>query len=347
MKKKFLILHSSSSMPLIQMLSDLKFNNRIYDKIVILWSGYNAFPKEIMSALKINYEFISINNIKGYNLQSLKKYNELLKLISKFINDQFEYFLYTHFIDDLTFQLIKKKLNIKKENIYLFSDGFETYLLKKRKIKEYLKTFFHMMLFNIRFNRSKYLSSFSDDIINLKVIAPELLQKKKHKKKIYNLNKSFYKGCYSISKKIDLSTISENSALLLTTHSLESNRISMSSYNDLITKIICKLEQLGIENIYFKMHHGENFNLKRQYYKSLGLLELNSYYSAEIYLMCSKFVVLAHPYSSTILISYGLGNYNNLRSIISYRTPERQNSNIKENLSSNIIRKMKVEHIQL
>lgn len=347
MKKKFLILHASSSMPLIQMLSDLKFNNNIYDKIVILWGGFNEFPKEIMSAFNVNYECISIARIKGYNLQSLKKYNEFLKLIPKFINDQFEYFLYTHFNEDLIFQLIKKKLNIKKENIYLFSDGFETYLLKKRKIKEYLKNFFYMMLFNIKFDRSKYLSSFSDDIINLKVIAPELLMQKKHNKKIYNLDKSFYKGCYSIYKKIDFSTISENSALLLTSHCLESNRISMSSYNDLITKIIYKLKQLGIKNIYFKMHHSENFNLKRQYYKSLGLLELNSYYSAEIFLMCSKFVVLAHPYSSTILISYGLGNYNNLKSIISYRTPGRQNSHKKESLSSNIIRKMKVEHIQL
>ena len=50
-----------------------------------------------------------------------------------------------------------------------------------------------MLAFNIKFNQSKFLLSFSDNIINLKVIAPELLQKKDNKKHIYNINKIFKK----------------------------------------------------------------------------------------------------------------------------------------------------------
>ena len=346
MKRNFLIIHVSSPMAFLAMLSDLKFNKINYDKVLVFWTGKNDFPKSIMRDLDINYEFMTIYFFKDYKFKTIKKYIEFSRFLKKFTKEKFEYYLYTHFNEGFFYELIKDRLNIKKENVYLFSDGFETYLVKKRKIKEYLKSIF-MLLFNIKFNQSKFLLSFSDNIINLKVIAPELLQKKDNKKHIYNINKIFHKGHHTITKKTDFSFIKNNSALLLTTHSVESNRLSISEYTYIVKKIIFKLQKLGIKNIYFKMHHGEKLSFKRNYYLSLGLYELNSNIPAEIYVACPKFVVLATPYSSAILVCYGLGIYKNIKTIISYSTPKRENSNIKENLIEKVIRKMKVEHVRI
>ena len=43
---------------------------------------------------------------------------------------------------------------------------------------------------------------------------------------------------------------------------MESNRLSISEYTDIVKKIIFKLQKLGIKNIYFKMHHGEKLSLR-------------------------------------------------------------------------------------
>ena len=86
-----------------------------------------------MRDLDINYQFMTIYSFKDYKFEAIKKYIEFSRFLKKLTKEKFEYYLYTHFNEGLFYELIKERLNIKKENVYLFSDGLETYLVKKRK----------------------------------------------------------------------------------------------------------------------------------------------------------------------------------------------------------------------
>ena len=139
MKRNFLIIHVSSPMAFLAMLSDLKFNKINYDKVLVFWTGINDFPKSIMRDLDINYQFMTIYSFKDYKFEAIKKYIEFSRFLKKLTKEKFEYYLYTHFNEGLFYELIKERLNIKKENVYLFSDGLETYLVKKKKNKRIFK----------------------------------------------------------------------------------------------------------------------------------------------------------------------------------------------------------------
>ena len=73
-------------------------------------------------------------------------------------------------------------------------------------------------------------------------------------------------------------------------------------------EIINRIYELGIDKIYFSMHHQENHDKKYEQYKSLGIIPIkNQNIPLEVFCCSEEVKVLAQPYNTIPFMASSLG----------------------------------------
>lgn len=298
----------------------LPYLNYHYENISLIWMGRIDILDQIKNLIQLpeHITYFSFDFLPFWrpSIKEKIKYEKFLK--ENFSLDITEkYKLFIPFNTSIHTQITKKVLHINANNIFLYDDGMAGFLKSKTNFS-ILKTCFvvlHGYPYVVGSNRL-----FSDTSLQNGVsINPELLYLGKNKQ-IKLIDSSSYVRDYLVDlyNRYIKGTFKKDSALILTHHSIESQRMSQEKYFDMIKKVIKEIKASGINNIYFTMHHSEDRKTKFNMYCDLGLLPIkNQSLPAEVLCCSNNLKTLAQPFNSVVFIAGSLGLLKNKR-IISY-----------------------------
>ena len=283
----------------------------------VLWHG----DEETLQGMKHFFEFNGevfhyeidpeIKKKWFFKYKELNKYRSFLKKNIKNKN----YLLYTAFNSGSYFYALQKYLNIENSNTFLFDDGMATFM-KLKNTKRFMK--FFLFLFQGIFKYPPEYKLFADPITKNGVsINSDLAFTGKNTKIKFRSNKQQVKEAYDKFFNEKIVDFPPNSAIVLSHHSIESGRMSQSSYLGTIEKVKNEILKLGFKNIYIKTHHLEKkTNLKK--YEEMGFeIFQNQNIPIEVAFFSKNLNLIAQPYNSSIFIGASLDLLSN-KKIISY-----------------------------
>ena len=138
--------------------------------------------------------------------------------------------------------------------------------------------------------------------------------------------------------------LEDNSAIIATHHAIENNRMSENSYFLKIKEVINKIHELGINKIYFSMHHQEDHNKKYEQYKSLGMTPIkNQNIPLEVFCCSEELKLLAQPFNTIPFMASSLGLLNQ-KKVVSYHLENMPLINERVLLIKKLLREQNIEH---
>jgi hypothetical protein len=312
---KCLILDVRSITHLIYMSS--VFEDRIFHvNTILIWKGKASTLKlaEKFFTMPKNCYILDINIQDSKLIFNLKAISKIKKLCKK-INNKYKYIeLSSSFASGFYFELLKHYLGVKDESIIQFDDGLINELKEPnryRAIKFIIYAIHGMFHFPSRYKL------FSD--IRFKKIYSSI--------KPNNIdaidNKAVHDISHIVSKKIstislkNISIINSRSAILMTTHSVESDRMTTPEYQKMIKNVFNKLKDNGVTDIYLSSHPAEK-NSNNNFYRDLGMNLTFQYYPSELLVANKNITSFASPMNSTILLSHHLKLLDSIELIIAY-----------------------------
>jgi len=312
---KCLVLDVRSITQLIYMSS--VFEDRIFHmNTILIWKGKESTLKlaENFFTMPRNCYILDID-IQDSRLIFNPRAKSKIKKLCKKINNKYEYIeLSSSFASGFYFELLKHFLGADDESIIQFDDGLINALIEPnryRVIKFIIYAIHGMFHFPSRYKL------FSD--IRFKKIYSSM--------KPNNIdaidNKIVHDVSHIVSKKIsslslkNISIRNSRSAILMTTHSVESARMTSAEYQKLIKNVFNKLKDNGITDIYLSLHPSEK-NSNNNFYRDLGMNLTFQHYPSELLVANKNITSFASPMNSTILLSHHLKLLDSIELIIAY-----------------------------
>lgn len=340
---KKVVLDARSISHLLYMLSYVDCNKTIQE-VVVLWAGK---PELIESLGKYMHlpEIKYISKINPSDSNILFNYPLFFGINKKISNISGQIILFTAFNHGVYFSMIKKKLSLSYDSIYLFDDGSLNILQKynSKKILRVLLYSFHGLFPGY----SKYRLFCNEKYNNIYTIfSRSMLPVCVRKKQIINISKYVNNSYNFLFKKIYKNKVQPNSALLLTHHAVESDRLKLNEYQTLIVDVVKEIRSHGVEDIYLSKHQQEK-DINTDFYKSLNLKSTYEDFPAEILLSSSNIKIMAQPYNSSPLVASSIGLMSNLNTIISYKIKHSPDIESRVNSIDNIAVQHNLNHCKL
>jgi len=290
------------------------------ENIIIIWTGkkeHLVFLNKLLELPKIIYS-LDINTKSTsliFDLLALKKIKKISsELVKKYPSRQ----LLTTYASGLYFEFLKKNLNISDKNVIQFDDGSLNLIVKQNKFRIIKKILFYFYGINIvqpkyiLFSDERFISIYTSlnpkNIINI------------NKKIIINISKNV-NDLFSFLSNKHLWIPKLNSAVLLTTHSVESKRMVIADYQNLITRVYKNLKLNGANEIYLSKHPAET-SINDSFYLDLGLKLEYSSFPSEFFLINNNINYIANPFNSTIIVGYQMGLLNKINYVLNF-TPKK------------------------
>lgn len=221
--------------------------------------------------------------------------------------------LCTSYGSGIYFELIKSCLSIKNDNVILFDDGLSNELVEvnpKRVIRSFMYIVHGIYCFLPKYKL------FSDPRFKqiYTSICPEYLTNSK--KLVTDISSNVGETISRISNN-NIKIPNPKSALLMTTHSVESKRSSKDDFENVIKNVVFKLKDLGVRDIYLSKHPAEH-DLNNSFYQSIGLITEYKDCPSELLVANQNITVIANPYNSTLIISDYIKLLGNIEVVVSY-----------------------------
>ena len=286
------------------------------ETVILLWKGKKSDLLLASKLIKLpkRYHILDIDSRDKalmFDFKTIKNIKNICKSIaSDFSNVQ----LCTSFASGMYFELLKSSLPVKDDNVIQFDDGLINELVAVNRYRFF--KFVIYLLHGFACFPSKY-RLFSDprfkriytSINPGNIISIE-------NKQVVDISDHVAKNFYQISLenvKID----NPKSAILMTTHSVESGRMAQSEYHQLITDVYSKLQGLGVKDVYLSKHPAEKHS-NDDFYNKTGLIATYQDYPSELLVANKNIAYIANPMNSTIMMSNYFKHLNEIDAVVSY-----------------------------
>ena len=285
------------------------------DSSMLIWHGKESDLSLAGSLVKLpqNVVFLDVitkDTILMKDFKTIKKIKNFLVTINKCPNTTR---LCTAYGSGLYFELIKSTLCIDNNNIIQFDDGLNELLEVNnyRIIKSLIS-----MIHGIAFFPSKY-KLFSDSrfmhiytSINPDHVVRDTI------KKVVDISERVSRTFRHISD-LNLNIKSSKSAVLMTTHSVESGRTSKKEFQSLIGDVYNKLKDFGAQEIFLSKHPTEKYE-NDEFYESIGLNTLYQDFPSELLVANKNITFIGNPFNSTLIMCDHLKLLKHIEMVVSY-----------------------------
>jgi len=311
----------------------------------LLWKGRKA---DLLLASKLidipkNYYILDIDSQDKklmLNFKTVRKIKNICKSICPSSNKTQ---LCTSYASGMYFELLKSSLSVDDENVIQFDDGLVNELIEINKYRLFRFIIYllhgfvcfpskYRMFSDKRFERI-YTSINPDNIISIE------------NKQVFDISEHVSKNFYQTSLN-SINIDSSKSAILMTTHSVESERMSNSEYHKLIKDVYSKLIELGAKDIYLSKHPTEK-NSNDNFYNKIGLIASYQDYPSELLVANKNITYIANPINSTIVMSDYFNYLNKIDVVISYLPKNVPYQNEKVKMIDRVLLKYSAEHYVL
>jgi hypothetical protein len=311
----------------------------------LLWKGRKS---DLLLASKLidipkNYYILDIDSQDKklmLNFKTVRKIKNICKSISPSSNKTQ---LCTSYASGMYFELLKSSLSVDDGDVVQFDDGLinELIVINKYRLFRFIIYLLHgfvcfpskyRMFSDKRFKRI-YTSINPDNVISIE------------NKQVVDISEHVSKNFYQISLErinVDIS----KSAILMTTHSVESERMSKSEYHKLIKDVYSKLIELGAKDIYLSKHPSEK-NSNDNFYNKIGLITSYQDYPSELLVANNNITYIANPINSTIMMSDYFQHLNKIDTVISYLPMNTPYKNEKVKMIDKVLLKYSADHYVL
>jgi len=311
----------------------------------LLWKGRKS---DLLLASKLidipkNYYIFDIDS-KDHklmpNFKTVRKIKNICKLISLSSNN---IQLCTSYASGMYFELLKSSLSVDDGDVIQFDDGLVNELIEVNKYRLFRFIIYllhgfvcfpskYRMFSDKRFKRI-YTSINPDNIISIE------------NKQVVDISDHVSKNFYQISLN-SINIDSSKSAILMTTHAIESKRMSKTEYHKLIKDVYSKLIELGAKDIYLSKHPSEK-NSNDNFYNKIGLIAFYQDYPSELLVANKNIAYIANPLNSTIMMSAYFKHLNEIDAVVSYYPKNSPYKDERIKMVDKILPKHSIEHYVL
>ena len=339
-----IVLDARSITQLLYMHSSI--GNRFADKnTILLWRGRKS---DLLLAFKLidipkSYYILDIDSQDKklmLNFKTVRKIKNICKSIRPSSNKTQ---LFTSYASGMYFELLKSSLSVDDGDVIQFDDGLVNELIEINKYRffRYIIYLLHgfvcfpskyRMFSDKRFKRI-YTSINPDNIISIE------------NKQVFDISEHVSNNFYQISLN-SINIYSSKSAILMTTHAIESKRMSKSEYHKLIKDVYSKLIELGAKDIYLSKHPSEK-NSNDNFYNKIGLIASYQDYPSELLVANKNIAYIANPINSTIMMSDYFKHLNKIDVVISYLPKNAPYKNERVKMIDRVLLKYSADHYVL
>ncbi len=311
----------------------------------LLWKGRKS---DFLLASKLidipkNYYILDIDSKDKklmLNFKTVRKIKNICKLISLSSNNTQ---LCTSHASGMYFELLKSSLSVDDIDVIQFDDGFINELIEINKYRFF--RFIIYLLHGFVFFPQKY-RMFSDKRFKriYTSINPDNIVSIENKQ-VVDISDYVSNFFYQINLE-HINIESSKSAILMTHHSVESERMSKSEYRQLITDVYSKLKELGVKDIYLSKHPAEKYS-NDDFYNRIGLTTSYQDYPSELLVANKNITYIANPINSTIMMSDYFRHLNEIDTVISYIPKNSPHENERVKMIDKVLSKYSAEHYVL
>jgi hypothetical protein len=286
------------------------------ENTILLWKGRKS---DLLLASKLielpkNYYILDIDSREQalmFDFKAIKNIKNICKSIASHSSNAQ---LCTSFASGMYFELLKSLLPVEDDDVIQFDDGLinEFIVVNKYRLFKFIIYFLHgficlpskyRLFSDERFKRI-YTSISPDNIVSIE------------NKQVVDISDHVSKNFYRISLE-HINIDHPKSAILMTTHSVESGRMAQSEYHQLITDVYSKLQGLGIKYVYLSKHPAEKHS-NNDFYNKIGLIATYQDYPSELLVANKNIAYIANPCNSTIMMSNYFKHLNGIDAAVSY-----------------------------
>ena len=309
---------------------------------ILLWGGSKSDLLLVSKLIDIpkNYYILDIDSQDKklmLNFKTVRKIKNICKLISLSSNNTQ---LCTSYASGMYFELLKSFLSVDDGDVIQFDDGLVNELIVINKFR--LFRFIIYLLHGFVFFPSKY-RMFSDKRFKriYTSINPDNIVSIENKQ-VVDISDHVSKNYYQFSME-HLNIESSKSAILMTHHSVESERMSKKDHRQQITDVCSKLKELGVKDIYLSKHPAEKYS-NDDFYNKIGLIAFYQDYPSELLVANKNITYIANPINSTILMSDYFRHLNKINAVISYIPKNSPHENERVKMINKVLSKYSAKH---
>jgi hypothetical protein len=293
------------------------FGDRFSEKnTTLLWKGRKS---DLLLASKLidipkNFYILDIDSQDTalmFNFKTVRKIKHICKSIASSCNN---IQLCTSYASGMYFELVKSTLSVKNDDILQFDDGLANEIVEINRYKFFRLVIYLMHIFYHFPSKYRLFSDHRFKKIYTSINPQNIISIKN--KQVFDISSSVSKNFQKISLK-NINIKNSQSAILMTTHSVESKRMSKSEYHKLIKDVYSKLIELGAKDVYLSKHPTEK-NSNDEFYRETGLILTYCNIPSELIVANKNINYIANPINSTIIISAYLDQLNGIQGVVSY-----------------------------
>lgn len=312
---------------------------------ILLWKGKKS---DLLLASKLidipnNYYILDIDSKDKalmFDFKTVRKIKNICKEITSFSNNTQ---LCTSFASGMYFELLKSSLSVIDEDIIQFDDGLinELIVVNRYRFFKFIIYLLHgfacfppkYRLFSDKRFKRIYTSIKSTNIVSIE------------NKELVDISDHVSNNFHQISLN-NINIDSPKSAILMTTHSVESGRMEKSEYHQLITDVYSKLHGLGVKDVYLSKHPAEKHS-NDDFYNKTGLIATYQDYPSELLVANKNIAYIANPMNSTIMMSNYFKHLNEIDAVVSYWPKNSPYKDERIRMVDKILSKHGIEHYVL
>lgn len=284
--------------------------------VILIWKGKESNLRKVSKFIDIPKD-IYILDINSQDRSLMLNFNSVRK-IKRVCREVYtpcrKIQILTSYASGMYFELLKSTLSVEDENVIQFDDGLANEIVEINRYRFlrfliYLThNFYHFpskyRLFSDRRFKKIYTSINPKNIVAINT------------KEMVDISSCVAKNFRRISLNF-LSVVNSKSAILMSTHSVESKRMSQGQYQKLIKEAYAKLKEFGAADIYLSKHPAEK-NSNDEFYRELGLILTYCDIPSELLVANKNVHYIGNPINSTIMISAYLNQLEGIQGVVSY-----------------------------
>ena len=284
----------------------------------LLWKGKESdlfLAAKLMPAPRACYvlDIDSKDKSLMFDFKTVTKIKNTCKLIKQ---SKSNIKLCTSFASGFYFELLKSSLSVSNEDIVQFDDGLINEIIVPNKHR-YFKFIINLLHGFFCFTpRYKLFSDKRFKIIYSSINPNNIISIEN--KQIVDISEDVAKNIYQISLK-NINIENAKSAILMTSHFVESGRMTQSEYQELIRNVYSKLKELDVKDVYLSKHPAEKHS-NDNFYNEIGLILTYQDYPSELLVANKHISYIANPLNSTIMMSYYCKQLKKINGVVSYYT---------------------------
>lgn len=315
------------------------------ENTILLWKGRR---KDLLLASKLieipkNYQVLDIDSKDKALVFDFKTVRKIKNICKPIALSSKEVQLHTSFASGIYFELLKSALSVKDEGVIQFDDGLinEIVVVNKYRFIRFVICLLHgffcfppkyRLFSDNRFNKI-YTSMNSENTVSIEC------------KQVVDISNDVSSNFYKISME-HIRIGSPKSAVLMTTHSVESGRMVRSEYHQLITDVYLKLRELGVKNVYLSKHPAEK-NSNDGFYNKIGLILTYQDYPSELLIANKDITYIANPANSTIIMSDYFKHLDEIDAVVTYFPANSPYKDARIRMIDKVLSKYSAEHYVL